>query len=120
MKQSQSALPGWFFPGIGFGSAVAAVWAYDLVACGGVVAGALSTLITLSIHVFVRTDVLLAVGLAFAAGTGAGVVLARRRLFRQKQELLLLLLPVAAFLIGLGVAMSGWVRLECSQGPWTP
>jgi hypothetical protein len=120
MNQDQSALPGWFFPAVGLGCSVTAVWAYDIVACGGVVAGALSTLITLCILVFVRVDVLMVVGLAFAAGTGGGVALARHRWFRERKELLLLLLPVVAFLIGLGVAWSGAMRLECSLGPWTP
>ena len=44
--QPQPELPWWFFPGIGLSSAVCAVWAVETIACGGLLAGALATLIT--------------------------------------------------------------------------
>lgn len=112
------ALPWWFFPGVGFMSSVAAVWAYDSVACGSVLEGALSTLITLCIYVFVRVDVLIVVLLVFATSAGAGVALSRHRPLREKRELLMFLMPVAWLLIGLAAGMSGAMPMECSLGPW--
>lgn len=119
-EPKQAELPWWFFPGIGLSCAVSAVWAVEAVACGGLIAGALGALITLCIHALVSLDVTLVVGALFAAGAGAGGLLAAHPWFRPRRELLFFLLPVASLLIGGAVAMSGWIRFECSLGPWTP
>ena len=103
---------------IGYVTTIAGVWGYDMVACRGLVAGAVSALQRLAFLVFVSPRVLVAVLVLFACCTAAGFALAALPVFRQRKELLLVVLPVAAFLVGYGVAMSGAMPVGCSLSPW--
>jgi hypothetical protein len=102
-----------------YASTVAAVWGYNMVACGGVIASVASTLITFCILVFVRPGIGVAVLLVFACSAGIGLALSAHRSFRERKELLFFLLPVASLLIGTALAMSGEVQVKCpSLGRW--
>ncbi len=111
-------LPWWFFPSMAFSSAVAAVWGYNTVGCGGLVSGVMWTIFTFCLLMFIQPEVLAAVLLVFASSAGIGLALSAHRLFRERKELLSFLLPVAALLIGIAVAKYGDVHLKCSLGTW--
>lgn len=117
--QEQNDLPWWFFPATGLNATIAAVWAVDAVACGGLLKGVFSMLITICIYAIVRLDVMVAVLLVFAGSAGAAVALSEWSVFKPRRELLFLLLPLAAFLAGGGLALSGAVPMACSLGPWS-
>lgn len=102
-----------------YASTVAAVWGYNMVACGGLIASAASTLFTFCLLMFVRPGLGATVVLVFACSLGLGLALAAHRSFRERKELLFFLLPVASFLIGILLAMSGEVPVHCpSLGAW--
>jgi hypothetical protein len=117
--ERSSKLPRWFFPAMAYASTVAAVWGYSMVACGGLVASAASTLISFCILVFVRPGVGIPVLLVFACSVGVSLALSAHRSFRERRELLFFLLPVASLLIGAAFAISDEVQVTCpSLGPW--
>lgn len=98
-------------------SAVSAIWGYEFIACNGLIAGALSTLMRAGFLVFVHLPTLAGcVGLvAFFGLTSYWLV--GRRMLRDRQELLTIALPVIAFSAGIAVGMlsSG---VECALHPW--
>lgn len=114
----EPGLPWWFFPALGYASTVSAVWGYSTVACGGVGHGALATLLTLCLVMFVSSKVLAVVLLVFASGTGVALALSAHRWFSERRELLFFLLPVASLLIGAAVGMSLDMKVQCSLGSW--
>lgn len=103
---------------IGYVTVITGVWGYDMVACRGLVAGAVSALQRLAFLVFVSPRVLVTVLVLFACATAAGFALGALAPFRPRKELLLFVLPVAAFLVGYGVATSGGIPVGCSLSPW--
>lgn len=103
---------------IGYVSAMSAVWGYDMVACRGFVVGTVSALMRLAFLVFVSPSVLLTVLLLFSCCALTGYFLAALPVFRERRELLLLILPVATFMIGASAAASGAVPAGCSLAPW--
>jgi hypothetical protein len=111
-------LPWWFFPALAYASTVAAVWGFSTVACGGVVRGALGTLLTLCLMMFVSLKVLAVVLLVVAGSAGAALALSAHRWFRDRRELLFFLLPVASLGIGAGVALGFEPQVTCAFGPW--
>ncbi|MEO3711247.1 hypothetical protein [Roseateles flavus] len=114
-----SPLPGWFFPAMAWAATVSAVWGLHMVACGGILASVVPTLATFCLHVFLRPDYALAVLLTAACSGATGLALARHRLFRERKELLFFLLPAAALVLGMGLAMSGGLPPHCpSLGAW--
>jgi hypothetical protein len=115
---TDSKLPWWFFPAMAYSSTVAAVWGYNMVACGGMGLGVVWTLVTFCLLVFVRPEVLVAILVVFACSAGVSLGLSAHRLFSERKELLFFLLPVASLLIGLAVAISGEVHVKCSLGAW--
>jgi hypothetical protein len=102
----------------GYVGVIAGVWGHDLVACRGFVPGAISALQRLAFLVFVSPPVLATVLGLFAGCTVAAFALAALPAFRQRRELLLIVLPVAMFLVGYGVAASGDLAVRCSLSPW--
>ncbi len=114
-----SPLPGWFFPAMAGAATVSAVWGYHMVVCGGILASVVPTLATFCLHVFLRPDYALAVLLTATCSGATGLTLARHRLFRERKELLFFLLPAAAMVLGLGLALSGGLPPHCpSLGAW--
>lgn len=114
-----SPLPWWLFPAMVWAATVSAVWGYHMVACGGFIASVVPTLATFCLLVFLRPEYGLAVLLIVACSTTTGFALSRHRLFRERRELLFFLLPVAALVLGMGLAMSGVLPLTCpSLGAW--
>lgn len=103
---------------IGYASTISAVWGYDIVACRGVIAGAASALMRLSFLVFVSPSVLTTVLLMFACWAVVAFALGALPLFRERKELLLFVLPVAALLVGIWAATSGEIQVRCSLYPW--
>jgi hypothetical protein len=102
---------------IGYASTIAGVWGYDMVACRGVIAGTASALLRLTFLVFVSPGVLGTVLLLLACCAAAGYALAALPLFRERKELLLFLLPVAALLVGISAATSGGMQVQCALSP---
>lgn len=99
-------------------STVSAVWGYDMVACRGLIAGAVSTAMKLGFLVFVSPPALAMALLLFAAFGGIGLGLAALPIFRDRKELLLFLLPVTVLFISVVIAMSGHIPIRCALSPW--
>jgi hypothetical protein len=102
----------------GYAATVVGVWGYDMVACRGVGAGTLSAMMRLAFLVFVSPGVFASVVALLAGCSAAALALGALPLFRQCRELLLFVLPVAAFLVGIWLATSGAVHVRCSLAPW--
>jgi len=116
--RSQSSTPGGIVFLIGYASTVSAVWGHDIVACSGVGAGVLSALLRLSFLVFVSPSALAVALLLLLACTALALAVGALPVFRDRKELLLLLLPVAWLLIGLSVGSLGLIDARCSLSPW--
>ena len=103
---------------IGFVSTIGAVSGYDVVACRGVIAGIVSALMRLSFLVFVSPSALIAALVLFDCCVDVGLAVGALPIFRERKELLLLILPVTAFLVGMSVASSFDMPIRCSLSPW--
>jgi hypothetical protein len=103
---------------IGYASTISAVLGYDIVACGGVATGVASALMRLSFLVFVSASVLATVLLLFFCCSAIALAVGALPVFRERKELLLLVIPVASFLIGILAALSGEMAVRCALSPW--
>ena len=103
---------------VGYASTVSGVWGYDLLACRGIAAGTASALLRLTFLVFVTPGVFFTVLLLFVCCTAMAFALGALPVFRERKELLLFVLPVAAFLVGISAATSGEIPVRCALSPW--
>ncbi len=113
----ESPRPIWVLLLAGFMSTVISMWGVETVTCDGIFAGAMSSLLKLTLHVFALPEVGLAALLVWIAGSGLAFGLSRLGLFRQRVELLLFLIPVAAYFAGVLVAKSGYLKAACALAP---
>lgn len=109
--------PAWLILLSGFMSTVISMWGFETVTCDGILAGAMSSLLKLTIHVFAKPEVGLAALLVWVAGSGLAFGLSRLSLFRKRLELLLFLIPVAAYICGMVAAKSALLQAACALAP---
>lgn len=103
---------------IGYAATLSAVLGYDMVVCSGVFAGVLSALLRLGFLVFVSPGVLATVLFLLACCTAVAFAFGALPLFRERKELLLFVVPVAALLLGIAVASYAGIAVRCSLSPW--
>jgi hypothetical protein len=102
----------------GFGTTIFAVWGYDIVACNGFIAGAVSAAMRVGFLVFVHTPSLVACLLILALCTAVAYRLSVSAAFRSRQELLPLLLPPPALLLGVAAGKFTHLSVICTLHPW--
>ncbi|HMZ86331.1 MAG TPA: hypothetical protein PKN26_13385 [Giesbergeria sp.] len=103
---------------IGYVATISAVLGYDMVVCRGIFAGVLSALLRLGFLVFVSPSVLATVLFLVAFCSAVAFALGALPLFRERKELLLFVIPVAALLLGIAAASNAGIPVRCSLSPW--
>lgn len=101
-----------------FAAAVSAIWGYDTIACQGLFSGAISALMRAGFLVFVHGWTLAGCLGLLASFAAIAHWLSLRPPFRRREELLMFVLPVLAFVGGIVVGTHAHIGLRCSLHPW--
>ena len=101
-----------------YGGTITLVWGFETSACQGIVAGALAAVMRTTFLALTHPPELVMLLMVFAAHLGLAYLMARRRLFRGREQLLTMLLPMASFLVGVLVADMAWFEGRCAMHPW--
>ena len=97
---------------------IGVVWGVEANACYGLIAGAVGALMRATFLAFTHPPELMFQLMLFAVHLGIAHLLARRRPFRGREELLAMVLPIASFVIGWAAAQTAWVESTCALHPW--
>ncbi len=116
--ESDSESPWWLLPAMACSATIFAVFGYNVIACGGFSSGLWWTFATLGWLMFFIPEIQGAVLLVFACSAGICFFLSKHRLFRERKELLFLIMPIASFLLAFAMAKYAEVRSVCSLGTW--
>lgn len=116
--ESDSESPWWLLPAMACSASVFAVFGYNVIACGGFGSGLWWTIATLGWLMFFIPEIQGAVLLLFACSASICFFLSKHRLFRERKELLFLIMPIASFLLAFAMAKYAEVRSVCSLGTW--
>lgn len=100
------------------GGTITLIWGYETTACAGVIAGAVAAVMRVTFLALTHLPELVLLATVFAVHVGVGHLAARRRPFRGRGELLMLVLPVASFLLGLLIHDTPWFSARCALHPW--
>lgn len=101
-----------------FMGTIGVVWGVEANACYGLIAGAVGALMRATFLAFTHPPELMFQLMLFAVHLGIAHLLARRRPFRGREELLAMVLPIASFVIGWAAAQTAWVESTCALHPW--
>lgn len=101
-----------------FLATVSAILGHDAIACSGFLSGAISALMRACFLVFVHPLTLVVCACLLGALAGIARCLAVSRLFRERKELLLFILPLSALLGGIAVGVFADLGVRCALHPW--
>ena len=101
-----------------FLATVSAIFGYDLIACSGLLAGAISALMRAGFLILVDPWTLVVCLGMLAAFAGIARWLATCRPFRERKELLAFVVPLSAFMGGIAVGMFSDMGIRCALHPW--
>ena len=101
-----------------FGGTIALIWGFETRACDGIVAGALAAMMRATLLALTHLPELVLLASIFVAHLAVVYLAARCRLFRGREALLAIVLPLASFFVGLFVAGTIWFESTCALHPW--
>lgn len=101
-----------------FAGTIGVVWGFEANACNGFIAGVVAALMRATFLAFTHPPELILQLMLFAMHLGVAHLVARRRPFRGRQELLAMVLPLASFVVGWAAARTAWVESTCALHPW--
>lgn len=101
-----------------FAGTISSVWGFEANACNGFIAGAIGAVMRATFLAFTHVPELAFQLALLFIHLGIAHIMARRRPFRRREELLTMVLPIASFVAGWATANTTWVERTCALHPW--